>query len=155
MVPHLPISKINLTNILPNSLTKETDASPVYFTDNPVELDTIRKKVGLERLVRVFPYPITTQSRRSKRNKISRFTSINDFQSSLTKIFSWVPDVCISPGMDDDWRISLRDYRLCTPAEIDNAVRRCAEEIYYRNRGQGKQPDEWKMTLNDLQQQRS
>ena len=36
------------------------------------------KQVRLERLVRIFPYPITTESRRRKRNKISRFTSIND-----------------------------------------------------------------------------
>jgi hypothetical protein len=48
----------------------------------------------------------------------------------------------------------LRDYRLCTPAEIGNAVRKCAEEIYYRDRVQGKQPDELKVTLNDLRQQR-
>ena len=43
MVTHLPIPKINVTNILPNSLAKTTDASTVSFTDNLVELDTIRK----------------------------------------------------------------------------------------------------------------
>ncbi len=31
----------------------------------------------LQRRVRVFHYPITTENRRRKRNKISRFTSIN------------------------------------------------------------------------------
>ena len=35
------------------------------------------KQVRLERLARVFPYPITTESRHRKITKISRFTSIN------------------------------------------------------------------------------
>jgi hypothetical protein len=36
------------------------------------------KQVRLERLVRVFPYPITTESLAKQITKISRFTSIND-----------------------------------------------------------------------------
>ena len=28
----------------------------------------------------------------------------------------------------------LTDYRICTPAEIGNAVRRCAEEAFYQGR---------------------
>ena len=36
------------------------------------------KQVRLEKLVRVFPYPITTESLARQITKISRFTSIND-----------------------------------------------------------------------------
>lgn len=60
-----------------------------------------------------------------------------------------------SPWTDDQWRILLRDYRLCTPAEIGNAVRKTAEDIYYRNKLEGIEPDELKVTLQDLQRQRS
>ncbi len=60
-----------------------------------------------------------------------------------------------SPWTDDQWRILLRDYRICTPAEIGNAVRKTAEDIYYRNKLQGIEPDELKVTLKDLQRQRS
>jgi hypothetical protein len=37
-----------------------------------------------------------------------------------------------SPWTDDQWRTLLTEYRLCTPAEISNAVRRCAEEAFYQ-----------------------
>jgi hypothetical protein len=66
------------------SLAKTTDASPVSFTDNLVELDTIEKQVRLERLVRVFPYPITTESRR---RKLQRFLDLP--QLTLAQI--WFP----------------------------------------------------------------
>jgi len=39
----LAYPKKYVTNILPDSLTKTTDASPVYFTHNLVEPDTIRE----------------------------------------------------------------------------------------------------------------
>jgi hypothetical protein len=39
----LAYPKKYVTNILPDSLTKTTDASPVYFTRNLVEPDTIRE----------------------------------------------------------------------------------------------------------------
>ena len=76
------------------------------------------------------------------------------FNLHLKKYFPEFRNASESPWTDDEWRILLRDYRLCTPAEIGNAVRKCAEEIYYRDRVQGKQPDELKVTLNDLRQQR-
>jgi hypothetical protein len=70
--------KNNVTNILSDPLTKTTDARPVYFTQNLAGLDTIGKtSENRAALARVFPYPIMVESRRRKRNKISRFTSIN------------------------------------------------------------------------------
>jgi hypothetical protein len=39
-----------------------------------------------------------------------------------------------SPWSDDLWRRLLADYRICTPAEIGNAVRRCAEKAFYEGR---------------------
>jgi hypothetical protein len=38
--------QLGITNILPDSLTKTTDASPVYFTHNLVEPDTEVLKVN-------------------------------------------------------------------------------------------------------------
>ncbi|CBN53539.1 AAA family ATPase [Kamptonema sp. PCC 6506] len=76
------------------------------------------------------------------------------FNLHLKKYFPEFRNASESPWTDDEWRILLRDYRLCTPAEVGNAVRKCAEEIYYRDRVQGKQPDELKVTLQDLRQQR-
>jgi hypothetical protein len=80
----LAYPKKYVTNILPDSLTKTTDASPVYFTHNLVEPDTIEKQVRLERLVRVFPYPITTESRR---RKLQRFLDL----PQLTIALIWLP----------------------------------------------------------------
>ncbi len=39
-----------------------------------------------------------------------------------------------SPWSDDQWRRLLAEYRICSPAEIGNAVRRCAEEAFYQGR---------------------
>ncbi|QMS86187.1 AAA family ATPase (plasmid) [Nostoc edaphicum CCNP1411] len=39
-----------------------------------------------------------------------------------------------SPWSDDQWRRLLAEYRICSPAEIGNAVRRCAEEAFYQCR---------------------
>jgi len=76
------------------------------------------------------------------------------FNLHLQKYFPEFRHASISPWTDDEWRILLRDYRLCTPAEIGNAVKKCAQEIYYRHQVQGQQPDELKVTLQDLREQR-
>lgn len=39
-----------------------------------------------------------------------------------------------SPWSDEQWRRLLAEYRICSPAEIGNAVRRCAEEAFYQGR---------------------
>lgn len=39
-----------------------------------------------------------------------------------------------SPWSDDRWRRLLAEYRICSPAEIGNAVRRCAESAFYQGR---------------------
>ncbi|BAY95583.1 MULTISPECIES: AAA family ATPase [unclassified Tolypothrix] len=39
-----------------------------------------------------------------------------------------------SPWSDDQWHKLLAEYRICSPAEIGNAVRRCAEEAFYQSR---------------------
>jgi hypothetical protein len=58
----LPIQKNNDTKILPDSFTKIPDAISVFGDDNQVFLMQSEKQVRLERLSRVFPYPITTES---------------------------------------------------------------------------------------------
>ena len=71
------LSKINVTNILSDPLTKTTDARPVYFTQNLAGLDTIGKTTEPRAaLARVFPYPIMVESLARQATKISRFTSI-------------------------------------------------------------------------------
>ena len=54
--------------------------TPAQFILLTILLNLIQseKQVRLERLVRVFPYPITTESLAKQITKISRFTSIND-----------------------------------------------------------------------------
>ncbi|MHC5820579.1 MAG: ATP-binding protein [Nostoc sp.] len=52
-----------------------------------------------------------------------------------------------SPWSDDQWRRLLAEYRICSPAEIGNAVRRCAEEAFYQGR-----PEE--IEFEDLLKQR-
>lgn len=59
-----------------------------------------------------------------------------------------------SPFTETEWRLLLRDYKLCTPAEIGKAVRKTAEAIYHRNRQQGIQTKELTVMLKDLQEQR-
>ena len=53
--------------------------APAQFTLLTILLNLIHseKQVRLERLARVFPYPITTESRQ-KTTKISRFAELND-----------------------------------------------------------------------------
>ena len=77
------------------------------------------------------------------------------FNLHLAKYFPLFRDCQVSPWTDNQWRILLRDYYICTPAEIANAVRKTAEDIYYRNKLQGIDTDELQITLDDLRQQRS
>ncbi len=80
-----------MSKILPDPLTKTTDTPFVSSNYNIAELDPIllnliqsETKVTLERLVRVFPYPITTESRR---RKLQRFLDLPE----LTIARSLVP----------------------------------------------------------------
>ena len=56
------------------------------------------------------------------------------FNLHLAKYFSAFQGDGQSPWTDDQWRSLLTEYRICTPAEIGNAVRRCAEEAFYRDK---------------------
>jgi hypothetical protein len=56
------------------------------------------------------------------------------FKLHLAKYFSAFRGACKSPWTDDQWRRILTEYRICTPAEIGTAVRRCAEESFYKGR---------------------
>ncbi|TVP59640.1 MAG: AAA family ATPase [Nodularia sp. (in: Bacteria)] len=55
------------------------------------------------------------------------------FNLHLAKFFPAFRDYN-SPWNDDQWRRLLAEYRICTPAEIGNAVRRCAEAAFYQGR---------------------
>lgn len=59
-----------------------------------------------------------------------------------------------SPFSDHQWRILLREYRMCTAAEIAKAVRLTAENLAYREIVSGNNPDYLSITLDDLLQQR-
>jgi len=80
-----------VSKFLPDPLTKTTDTPFVSSNYNIAEIDSIllnliqsETKVTLERLVRVFPYPITTESRR---RKLQRFLDLPE----LTIARSFVP----------------------------------------------------------------
>jgi hypothetical protein len=74
----LAYPKKYVTNILPDSLTKTTDASPVYFIHNLVEPDTIRKTSEVRETGSSISLPNYYRKSPSQITKISRFTSIND-----------------------------------------------------------------------------
>ncbi|KAM3109413.1 AAA family ATPase [Phormidesmis sp. 146-33] len=56
------------------------------------------------------------------------------FKLHLAKYFPAFQGNGQSPWTDDQWRRLLTEYRICTPAEIGNAVRRCAEEAFYQGK---------------------
>jgi hypothetical protein len=56
------------------------------------------------------------------------------FNLHLAKYFAAFQGNGQSPWTDDQWRRLLTEYRICTPAEIGNAVRRCAEEAFYKGK---------------------
>ncbi|MDX2239227.1 MAG: AAA family ATPase [Leptolyngbyaceae cyanobacterium bins.302] len=69
------------------------------------------------------------------------------FNLHLAKYFAAFQGNGQSPWTDNRWRRLLTEYRICTPAEIGNAVRRCAEEAFYKGKpGQ--------IELEDLLEQR-
>jgi len=81
---HASLSKKNVTNILSDPLIKTTDASSAYSTHNLAQFDTIRKTSEIRAaLAMVFPYPITTESRR----KLQRFLDL----PQLTIALLWHP----------------------------------------------------------------
>jgi len=59
-----------------------------------------------------------------------------------------------SPFTEYQWRLLLRDYRMCTAAEVAKAVRATAENIAYREMAAGRHPEHLTVTLEDLQEQR-
>ena len=72
------LSQKYVTTILPDSLTKISDASPVYFTHNLVEPDTIRETSEVRKTGASISLPNYYRKLPSQITKISRFTSIND-----------------------------------------------------------------------------
>lgn len=74
------------------------------------------------------------------------------FQLHLAKYFPAFRDG--DPFTEVDWRNLLRDYRICTPAEIAKSVRQTAEEIYHRHYLNGEHPMFLEVTVADLQVQR-
>jgi hypothetical protein len=59
-------------------LQKQLTRTQLILLTILLDLIQSEKQVRLERLVRVFPYPITVESLAKQTTKISRFTSIND-----------------------------------------------------------------------------
>jgi len=56
------------------------------------------------------------------------------FNLHLAKYFPAFRENSQLSWTDDQWRRLLTEYRICTPAEIGNAVRRCAEEAFYKRK---------------------
>jgi hypothetical protein len=92
---HASLSQKNVTNILSDPLTKTTGASSVYSTHTLAQFDTIRKTSEIRAtLARVFPYPITTESRR---RKLQRFLDLPQLTIALLGhplITYWLTNYC-------------------------------------------------------------
>lgn len=76
------------------------------------------------------------------------------FNLHLAKYFPAFRSPDKSPFSEMQWRLLLRDYKICTPAEIGKAVRKTAESIYHDQAKMGHGVDELTVTLKDLQDQR-
>lgn len=74
------------------------------------------------------------------------------FNLHLAKYFPAFRDR--SPFSEKEWRVLLRDYKICTPAEIGKAVRKTAETIYHRHKQRGVELEQLTVSLKDLQEQR-
>ena len=79
------LSQKYVTTILPDSLTKISDASPVYFTHNLVEPDTIRETSEVRKTGASISIPNYYEKLLLQITKISRFTSIN-YRTNLVTI---------------------------------------------------------------------
>jgi hypothetical protein len=83
----LAYPKKYVTNILPDSLTKTTDASPVYFTHNLVESDTIRETN--EVIEKECEYFLTQLLPKVLPSKLQRFLDL----PQLTIALLWHPSI--------------------------------------------------------------
>ena len=80
----LAYPKNNDTNILPDSFKKKLTSAQFLVMTTLLSVMQSEKQVRLERLARVFPYPITTESRR---RKLQRFLDL----PTLTISLIWLP----------------------------------------------------------------
>lgn len=70
----LDLSEYMLPKFYQTHFQRQLTRSQFLVLEIVLNLLSSEKQVRLERLARVFPYPITTESRRRKRNKISGLT---------------------------------------------------------------------------------
>jgi len=90
MVIRLPIPKNMLPTFYQTHLQKQLTQAQFILLTILLNLIQSEKQVRLERLVRVFPYPITTESRR---RKLQRFLDLPQLTISLI----WFPLIAGSP----------------------------------------------------------
>jgi len=76
------------------SLAKTTDASQFLLLTILLNLIQSEKQVRLERLVRVFPYPITTESRRRKLQRFLDLPQLTISQIWFPLITHWLTLYC-------------------------------------------------------------
>lgn len=80
------------------------------------------------------------------------------FNLHLTKhfpAFQEAQKIGKSPWTDEQWRVLLTDYRLCTPAEIAIAVQRVAESAYHRLKQANQTMQTLEITFKEMLRQRS
>jgi hypothetical protein len=68
----------------------------------------------------------------------ARYDIFNLHLAKYFPSFRGVRSLVDSPWSEQQWRSLLTVYRLCTPAEIGNAVRRVAQDVYYRLHQEGR-----------------
>ncbi|MEG5232597.1 hypothetical protein QUB18_28330 [Microcoleus sp. B3-D3] len=84
IVTRLPIQKIMIPTFYQTHLKKQLTKAKFLVMTTLLSVMQSEKQVRLERLARVFPYPITTESRR---RKLQRFLDLPNLTISLI----WLP----------------------------------------------------------------
>jgi hypothetical protein len=84
IVTRLPIQKIMIPTFYQTHLKKQLTKAQFLVMTTLLSVMQSEKQVRLERLARVFPYPITTESRR---RKLQRFLDLPNLTISLI----WLP----------------------------------------------------------------
>ena len=84
MVTRLPISKIMIPTFYLIHLKKQLSSAQFKLIEILLPLIQSEKQVRLERLSRVFPYPITTESRRRKLQRFLDLPHLTGLKQNLS-----------------------------------------------------------------------
>jgi hypothetical protein len=88
-------------------------------------------------------------------NEGARYDVFNLHLAKYFPDFAEAQRTGVSPWSDRQWRMLLVEDRLCTPAEIGNAVRRVAQEAFFRLSQAGRIGEPLSLVFEEMLEQRS